>query len=357
MIMLMMAMDEKTEKPTPKKLRDAREKGQVVKSNDVNAAIILLGMFGALKLFGSYILDMLMKIISNNISNSVVQQEIMTIQDSNLFFFESSLSFFKAIAPILLFSVILAVMTNYFQVGFLLTTKTLKPNFGKINPISGMKRMFSMQAMFDMVKAAVKAIVIGMIAYVEFKKSFAIFPTLMRQNIGQSAGNILQVMQGILLKAGIALIIIAAADYFFTWWQHRKNLMMTKQEVKEEFKQLEGDPQIKAKIRQRQQQIGMARMMSDVVKATVVITNPTHFAVALKYEQDQDSAPIVVAKGQDYVALKIKEKAKEHRIEIVEDKPLARALYAAAEVGDAIPQEFFVAVAQVLAEIYKIKKR
>ena len=356
MIMLMMAMDEKTEKPTPKKKRDAREKGQVFKSKDLSSAIILLGMFGYFKIFGGYTVDKANELLSTCLTSFAQQEDLLSIQNASTFLLDVIKSLFVIVIPILSFSFIIAFAVNYLQVGFILTTKTLKPDFSKINPISGMKNIFSMRALAELIKSSAKAIIIIVIAYKQVKSSLSIFPTLINQNIVQSTKRMVVLMQGLLLKIVIAIIAIAVFDYFYEWWRYNRNLKMSKQEVRDEFRQTEGDPKIKAKIRQKQTQISMSRMMNDVSSATVIITNPTHYAVALKYEQNQEGAPVVVAKGQDYIAQKIKEKARENRIEIVEDKPLARALYTACEIGDAIPQEFFVAVAQILAEIYKIKK-
>lgn len=354
--MIMMAMDEKTEKATPKKKRDAREKGHVLKSNDVTSAIILIGMFCVLKLFGSYTIGKTTEMLYYYMTNFAVQKEMLSIETATPFFLKATLSIFVVLAPILSFSVLLALVSNYLQVGFMLINKTLKPNFGKLNPIAGMKKMVSLQALAELIKASVKASVIIIIAYNEIKAHFSSYSDFINQNITRSAQQFVDLLENLLLKVGIAIIVIAAADYFYQWWQYNNNLKMSKQEVKDEFRQLEGDPKIKAKIRQKQTQLGMARMMNEVQKATVIITNPTHIAVALKYDQEQDSAPVVVAKGQDYMAQKIKEKGRENSIEIIEDKPLARALYASVEIGDAIPQEFFMAVAQILAEIYKIKR-
>lgn len=356
MIMLMMAMDEKTEKPTPKKKRDAREKGQVFKSKDLSSAILLLGMFGYFKIFGSLTVDKINELLISCLTNFAQQKEILSIQNASTFFLNTILSLLVIVIPILAFSYLIAFAVNYLQVGFILTTKTLKPDFSKINPISGMKNIFSMRSLAELIKSSAKATVIFIIAYKEIKSSLGVFSTLINQNIVQSTKKMVVLMESLLFKIGIAIIVLAVFDYFYEWWRYNRNLKMSKQEVRDEFKQTEGDPKIKGRIRQKQTQISMSRMMHDVPSATVVITNPTHYAVALKYEQNQEGAPVVVAKGQDYVAQKIKEKARENHVEIVEDKPLARALYAACEIGDAIPQEFFVAVAQILAEIYKIKK-
>lgn len=356
MIMLMMAMDEKTEKPTPKKKRDTREKGYVLKSNDVNAAFILVASFAVLKLFGKHIANSTMNIMSNYLAGFDAYIDELSVHNASTIFLNLAMSIFVIMIPILVFAVISAVLINYLQVGFLLTSKTLVPKFSKLNPLAGIKRMVSIRSFVELAKSAVKAVIIIYIAYSQIKASIDIFPALMSRDIGQSVGMAIDFSEKLALKIGIALFVIAAFDYGYQWWEYYRNLRMTKQEVKEELKQTEGDPKVKSQIRQRQMRIGRARMMNDVKEATVVITNPTHYAVALRYDEKKDAAPRVVAKGKDYIALKIKEIAREHKIEIVEDKPLAQALFKAAEIGDVIPQEFFVAVAQILAEIYRAKK-
>ncbi|HHX77251.1 MAG TPA: flagellar biosynthesis protein FlhB [Firmicutes bacterium] len=356
MIIIMMAMDEKTEKPTPKKKREAREKGQVFKSKDISSVILLLGMFGYFKLFGAFTLSKLSEMVSYNLINFPKQEELLSMQNAGTFLLNVLAAFSVVLIPILAFSSVIAFSVNYFQVGFILTTKTLKPDFSRTNPVTGLKNVLSMKSLAELVKSSAKAIAIIAIAYNEIRSSLTSYSNLMNQGIVQSTKTMFLLLQRILFKIAIAVAVIAAFDYLYERWRYNKNLKMSKQEVRDEIKETEGDPKIKARIRKKQSQISMMRMMDEVPKATVIITNPTHYAVALKYEKEQEGPPVVVAKGQDYIAQKIKEKAREHNIEIVEDKPLAKALYAACEIGDAIPQEFFVAVAQILAEIYKIKK-
>ena len=357
MIMLMMAMDDKTEKPTPKKKKDAREKGQVLKSNDINTAFILLAMFAVLKFFGSYTVNKIELMLSTYLTGFNYNGDVLPIDNLRTLFINSSLTLFTAIFPILLASVIASLLINYLQVGFLLSTKALKPDFGKINPISGMKRLFSIRSLVELLKSLLKSFIIGYLVYNEVKKCFNSFPMLMNSDLYTSLKYIVDLTMGISFKVGLALLILGAFDFLYQWWDHQKQLRMSKQEVKEEYKQSEGDPKIKSQIRQRQQQMGMMRMMNDVPKADVIIVNPTHFAVALKYDEKKARAPIVLAKGQDFVALRIKEKARENKIKIIENKPLAQALFASVEIGEQIPQEFYVAVAEILAEIYAIKNK
>jgi len=350
-----MAMENKTEKPTPKKQKEAREKGQVLKSNDVNTAFILIVMFGVLKLFGGYTVKKLGDILSSYLTE--FNYQIISAENMNKVFLDAIFLMFISLFPLLLAAVIASLIINYLQVGFLLSGKILKPNLNKLNPISGFKKMFSLRSIVELLKASIKAIVISYLVYKEIKNCFSTFPMLVSSNLNTSIQYIIDLIMGIAFKVSIALIIIAGFDYFYQWWDRQKQLRMTKQEVKDEYKQTEGDPRVKGKIRQKQQQMGMMRMMKDVPLADVIITNPTHFAIALKYDEKKASAPIVVAKGADYLALKIKEIAKENKVKIIENKPLARALYEVVEIGDMIPQEFYIAVAEILAEIYAIKKK
>jgi Flagellar biosynthesis pathway, component FlhB len=242
------------------------------------------------------------------------------------------------------------------QVGFLSTTETLTPKLEKINPIAGFKRLFSMRSVVEMIKSILKFIVLSYILYKQIYKDFPRFPTLISSSFEVSVSYMVELTMNIAFKLGLALLIIGVADYLYQWWQHEKELMMSKQEVKDEYKTTEGDPNIKGKIKQKQLQMSMLRMMSDVAKADFVITNPTHYAIAIMYDEKVSSAPIVLAKGKDFVAQKIKEKAKENEIEMIENRPLAQALYVAVDIGEQIPPEFYAAVAEILVKIYSIKR-
>lgn len=354
-MMIMFAMEEKTEKATPKRRKDAREEGRVVKSNDINTAFILMGMFGVLKFTGGYCIRRL-KFILEKYLTDFNTQEPLNIRNISALFLDLSASFFIVLAPILGASLILSLLINYLQVGFLYTTKTLQPKLSNLNPVEGFRRILSIRSIVEMAKSIAKFIILAYILYLGIKKNLTAFPMLINSEIEVSLKFVVDLIMDLAFKVGIALIMLAILDYLYKWWEHEKNLRMTKKEVKEEIKQMEGDPNIKSKIKQKQMELGMSRMMADLPKADVVIANPTHYAVAIKYDENLHSAPVVLAKGKDLVALKIKEKAKEHKIEIVENKPLAQALYVTVEVGEQIPQEFYVAVAEILAKIYSIKR-
>jgi flagellar biosynthetic protein FlhB len=257
--------------------------------------------------------------------------------------------------PLMLVSIVAGLLINLIQVGFLFTTKPLKPELKKLSPVSGLKRMFSSRTLVELFKSILKIVVLGLIAYNGFVNLMADFPQFVGRGLYESLFMIFNNAVILGLQMCIAMLFISLADFRFQHWKHEKDLRMTKQEVKDEFKNMEGDPKIKGKIRHKQRQMSAMRMMSRVPEADVVITNPTHYAVALKYEDGAKSAPIVLAKGIDFIALKIREVAMEHNIELVEDKPLAQSLYSMCEIDDEIPAELYQAVADILVFVYRQK--
>jgi len=259
--------------------------------------------------------------------------------------------------PILFLALLCGLLINILQIGFLFTTKPLMPKLERISPIKGFKRIFSLKTLIELLKCLLKIIVMGLILYNDFKTLLTQFPALTGAEIYTTFLGILRIAFRLALKMTLALAIIAAFDYLFQWWNYEKELRMTKQEVKDEYKLTEGDPQIKGRIKQKQRQMSAMRMMQQVPSADVVITNPTHYAVALSYKQGENEAPVVVAKGQDHLARKIKELAKEHHIELVENKALARSLYQFCDIGDEIPAEFYQAVADILVYVYQQKNK
>jgi len=348
---------EKTEKASPKRRREAREKGNVLKSNEVNTVISSIVMFAIMLIMSPMYLESLADILGTYLSPlSIISASREMTRDSLSGVYTSLL----VRAGITLLPVIGTAMgvgaaVNLAQVGFLFTTKTMGMKLSRINPLEGFKRMFSVRSLVELLKAILKVGIIVFIVYDEFKTLILEIPSMMAMNIYTAFLATLKIAFRLGLKASAALSVIAAADFLFQWRKYEKDLMMTKQGVKEELKQTEGNPQIKGRIRSKQRQMSLGRMMQHVPSADVVITNPTHYAVALKYDKDKSAAPIVVAKGADFIAIKIKETAISAGVEIVEDKPLARALYSACDVGDEIPEEFYRAIADILAYIYKQK--
>jgi len=267
------------------------------------------------------------------------------------------INFFLIVAPIALTNLIVGVLASYFQVGVLFTTKPLAIDIKKLNPIEGFKKMFSMKSVVELLKALIRIIILGYISYAYVKGQIVIILETIGMDISTILRTILDMSVGIGIRAGILLVVLAVLDYFYQKYEYNKNLKMSKQETKEEYKQTEGNPQIKSKIKEKQRQMSMQRMMQDVPKADVIITNPTHFAIGIKYNSKEFDAPRVIAKGQDLIAQNIKKIAQENNVPIVENKPLARTLYDSVEIGQFVPPELYQAVAEVLAYVYRINNK
>ena len=350
---------EKTENATPKKLRDARKEGQVAKSKELGLGIGLLVMFLMLKLMvgmlGTQFMDSF-TLVYNQIPDftSLVAGNI-SVWDYMILFREIMIQVLLMMLPFMGVALVAGIIIEVYQVKWAPTTKPLKPKFSKMNPINGFKKFFSLNALIELLKAVLKIALIIWVAYSTLKKEWDNLFILYEMPIEQAIALMGDIVIGLGIKISLIYLIIAAADLFYQKWKFKEDMKMTKQEVKDEYKQAEGDPKIKGKIRQRMMQASQRRMMQDLPKADVVITNPTHFAVAIKYDADLYDAPYVVAKGSDHLAAKIKEVAKENKVEIVENKPLARMLYYNVELGSVIPPELYRAVADILAMVYKMQ--
>jgi len=347
--------DDKTEKATPKKKKDARKKGQVFQSREMSAALILTLMIVSMKAFGSIIFGQLSGFINKVSTEYLVSKDTFDIDVLSKIFIDGIIVLAKTSLPLLLIALTAGLITGYAQVGILFTFETLKPKGNRINPLSGFKRMFSLRSVVELVKAILKIIIVTWVAYSYLKSKTNELLALMGADLLDIITFIGNSAFAVALRICIAMIILGFLDYLYQRYDYEKSLRMTKQEVKEEFKQLEGNPEIKSKIKQKQRQMSMKRMMQEIPKADVVITNPTHFAVALKYDPEKASAPVVVAKGQDYIALRIKQIATENKVQIVENKPLARTLYSTVDIGQPIPPELYQAVAEILAFVYNLK--
>ncbi len=345
---------EKTEEATPKRKEEARKKGQVAKSPEIGSAFAILSAFFALKMLGPYIYKELadyMRFVLSHFSTAD-----FTINQIHLILLEFGIVFLKTVLPVALVVLVISLAVNLLQVGFIFSLEPLMPQLDRINPISGFQRLFSLRSIAELVKSLCKLTIIGYFVYRFIMRETAKVPELIGADLSESLRYSAGLVVDLALEIGAVILVLAALDYFYQWWEYNKSLRMSKDEIKEEFKQTEGNPQIKSKIKERQRAMAMRRMMQEVPKATAVITNPTHFAVAIKYDKSM-SAPQVVAKGQDFLAERIKQVAKDNRVAVVENKPLARALYATVEVGDAIPPELYQAVAEVLAYVFRLKKR
>lgn len=346
---------EKTEKATPRKRKKAREDGQVLQSREITSAIVLLCMFITLRVFGSFIYEGILEVFKIFFTQWQEVESIYSIKGMIKLYLQVGIAFLKIILPIFAVAFLTGLITGYSQVGFLFTTKTLQIKLNRLNPLSGLKRIFSVRSLTELIKSIFKIVVVGIIGFSYLKGEVVNMLKTMDMDVVSIAAYIGVTATNVAIRMCIALLVLGVLDYGYQWWEYEKNIRMTKQEIKEEYKQTEGNPEIKSKIKQKQRQISLRRMMQSVPEADVVITNPTHYAVAIKYDIKISDAPVVLAKGQDYMALKIKEKAKENGIEIVENKSLARALYSTVEIGEKIPPDLYQAVAEVLAFVYGLK--
>lgn len=350
-----MADSSKTEKATPKRREEQRKKGNIFQSSDVVSAISILSLFFTLKVIFPYAYKY-MSGFFRKYSDFVLTKQTLSIEIAIDILKDCVIAFFLIAGPIMLVAIAAGVIASGVQTRFKFSKELIKFNFSKLSMIQGFKRMFSLRSVTELLKAMIKIAILAYILYNQIRSLIGFFPQLMYEDVMQATSFILNTIMDIVIQISVAFIAIAALDYLYQWWQYERDIKMTKQEVKDEYKELEGDPQIKGAIRERQRRMAQQRMMEKVPTADVVVRNPTHFAVALKYDADKNSAPVVVAKGQDYVALKIIEIAEQHHVPMTENKPLARALYASVKVGREIPPEYYVALAEIMAWVYSLKK-
>ena len=348
---------EKTEPATAKKLKDARKEGKVAKSKELTSAFDLIVLFLCLKIFVSYVggnLLGLFDLVYGNMADFVrINEGYMSSQAVSTVLFPVIIRWLLTVLPFFVFGVVITFLISVIQVGWTVSAKPMQPKLSKFNPINGFKRIFSKDTMFELVKSIFKVGIIIYIAYTSVRDEAGHLFILYELDLKQAIALVGTLIIDIGLKISIVYLIIGIADYAYQKWKFNDEMKMTKQEVKDEFKNTEGDPQIKGRQRRKMQEVSQRRMMQDVPKADVVITNPTHYAVALKYEAEVRPAPYVVAKGEDYLAQKIKEVARENNVEIVENKPLARMLYSNVDIGADIPPELYQAVAEILAVIFQ----
>ena len=348
---------EKTEPATDKKLRDARDEGKVAKSKELTAAFDLIVLFLVLKVFMSFVGEKLLGFFSyiyNRMPDFLneTQKDMSSVTVRN-FMNDIILQFLLTCLPFFIFGVVVTILVSIVQVGWKVTTKPMAPKLDKFNPINGFKRIFSKDAIFELIKSVLKIGVILYMAYSSIKSHQNDIFILYELPLKRAVALVGDIIINTGLKISIVYLIVGIVDYIYNKHKFNEDMKMTKQEVKDEFKNTEGDPAIKGQQRKRMQEASQRRMMQDVPKADVVITNPTHFAVAIKYDADTNQAPVVTAKGQDYVAMMIKEIARDNNIRIVENKPLARMLFHNVELGAEIPPELYQSVAEILAMIYK----
>ena len=350
---------EKTEQPTAKKLDDARKEGQVAKSQEIATAFTLLALFVIIRVIYPFMgtnFQTLFERVYNNIPNVARTYDgMLPVAYIRSILTNAILTMLLISAPFFIVAFIIAFLSDLVQVGFKPTGKPLQPKLSKLNPISGMKKIFSARKLFDLGKSILKLVVMGAVIFSFFtgrtESLFLLYDMPLKQAIGLMGNLIIDLG----LRIAAAYMVIAFIDLIYQRRKFNKDMMMTKKEVKDEYKNSEGDPQVKGAQKRRMMEASRRRMMQQLPQADVVITNPTHYAVAIKYDADESDAPVVVAKGADYLAQKIKEIARDNKVEIVENKPLARMLYANVEVGEMVPPELYKAVAEVLAYVYHLQ--
>ena len=345
---------EKTEQPSQRKLDKGREEGQVAKSTEISSFAVfssgLLILFAFQGFIGKRLADVAVYVFR---SLSVLELKVNIVQ---MYFWEAFLFFVVTLAPFFIGIMILAIVANVLQVGFKLSPKALMPKFNKLNPVSGIKRVFfSSRSAVETLKSLAKLVLIGLFMYTALSSLVLYSTNLLDHSVVEIVHFMTSAALSFLWKIMLVYAVLAIADFIFQKYKFMKDMKMTKEEVKEEVRQTIGDPQIKGKIRRKQMEISRNRMILEVSKADVVITNPTHFAIALKYDSSKNSAPIVLAKGVDEVAFRIKEEARKNNVPLYEDRPLARALYKNCEIGREIPEDLFTGVAKILAFIYRAR--
>lgn len=352
---------EKTEQPTAKKLDDARKEGQVAKSRELGSAVLLLGFFVTLKFVLSFVGENFLEVF-HMVYNRIPDYTGVEASDVNATAYatlltQMMLKIMVIALPFFAAAVVLSVIVDVSQVKWRPTGKPLQPKFSKLNPIKGFKKIFSSRSLFELLKSCAKIGIVAYLVWDTLKDKAGIIRLFYEIPLNSALAQIGDIVLDMGIKISVFYLFLGFADYIYERVKFNKDMRMTKQEVKEEYKQSEGDPQIKSKIKQRMREASQRRMMQALPEADVVITNPTHLAVAIKYDSEAHKAPVVLAKGEDFLAQKIKEIARDNKIEIVENKPLARMLYYNVDVDEEIPPELYQAVAEVLAFVYNQKNK
>ncbi len=346
---------EKTEQATPKRREEARKKGQVAKSQELASVAILL----ACLTYFNFDSVRLVKKMMDNLSGFLRSSGTLLINTNNIqsLALEWIYEFFILIAPLLLTVLVAGLLANFVQVGFLFSLEALAPRFSKIDPFKGFQRLFSLKSFTELIKNTMKLCIVGYVAYFTVKGEIDELPSLMDKSIGDITAYMGLISFKIILRTSWVLVVLAIMDYVYQRWEHERGLKMSRQEIKDEFRQTEGDPLIKARIKRIQREMARKRMMAKVPKADVVITNPDHIAVALEYDQSRMFAPVVVAKGAGFLAERIRELARQNNVPVIENKPLAQVLYKMVKVEEVIPENLYRAVAEVLAYVYGLKEK
>ena len=350
---------DKTEKPTAKKLQDARKEGQVAKSKEISNCLGLFVFFLVLRFMSGSIADKIINLFGTMYRDiplvTVYPAGEMPVKQTAILFRTGLVTVLTIALPMMIIGYTVAFLSDLLQVKWQPTAKPLQPKLSKISPMKGLKRIFSLNSVVELIKSLLKLAIIIPIVYVYIKDNLGIIYLFYDMPLLQAISLIGTTIINLGIRISAVYIVIAATDFGYQKWKFHKDMKMSKQEVKDEYKNSEGDPQVKSKIRRKMMEVSQRRMMQQIPQADVVITNPTHYAVAIKYEPAQRDAPYVVAKGESYLAQKIKEVAKENGVEIVENKPVARALYHNVEIGESVPPELYQAVAEILAFVYHLQ--
>lgn len=345
---------ERTEEATPKRKQDAKEKGQAARSKELNTSIVMLAGSAGLLMYGQSLCKQLLAM-----GREALYFEHKFIFDDH-YIFNLSIDLLGkvifALAPLLAVLLIASLLGPVMLAGWAINLKSIQPKFERINPLKGLKRIFALRGLVELLKALLKFIMIACVGGTIIWSQMPKLMSLGYTNDMQTVTNGVSLMAWLFLAVSTTLLVVAAVDVPYQVWEHLKQLRMTKQEIRDEHKEMEGKPEVKGQIRRAQQEMANQRMVTEVPKADVIITNPTHYAVALKYDEGSGGAPRVIASGRDYLALQIRTIASQNRVAIVEAPPLARALYHTTKVGEEIPHGLYVAVAQVLAYVYQLKK-
>lgn len=349
-----MAKDDKTEQPTPKRLRDARERGEVAKSPDVAAAVALFAFATMLVPLWTYLMKQLIPYLITSIEH--IHNYDKLLEELSKIGIQAILVFLFACLPFFAIAILIGIVGNVAQVGLLFSKKAIKPNFKKLNPLQGIKNLFGKQTLMNLFKTLMKFVVVLYLCFSKIKAALSTMMNLSTVGTEKPLEFLLNFVKDLATQIAIILVAIALLDYLFQRYSHRKNLRMTKQEVKEEFKQMEGDPQVKSQ-RKAKYQAMVRNTIANVKDATVVITNPTHYAIALRYDPEQDEVPLVLAKGADDLAQRMKSEAKLQKVPMIENKPVARALFPLVEAGEVIPIEWYEAIAEIIALVYQLEEK
>ena len=348
---------DKTEKATPKKRRDERKKGNVMMSKDVVAVATLLGSLAMLRIMGDTVVEQTKNLFASSFSLIAESGAAAAGQSLRELFTRCILVFVTVAGPFLAVTALLAVAATFAQTRMLVTGESLKPKFNRISPLQGFKRLFSMRSVVETLKSLLKIVVLLYLIFSYFGDTAVGFSRFFDMELGQACSILFNDILALVLRVAVAFVVLAGADFFYQWWDYERQMRMSKQEIKEEYKQTEGDPQVKGKIKEIQRRRAQQRMMQQVPGADVVIRNPTHVAVALRYKPEKDDAPVVVAKGLDELALRIVAVAEENRVAIVENVPLARSLFAGTDLDREIPPEFYGPVAEILVYVLKLDQK